>query len=94
MRIYPVLICLVISGCATDTGRPLFGAHGKNGNPVRYERLGSITDQDVSTGPQCGSKQVSWCTERRERQNCQCLNVHEAEEKVRRMTAQFRGPGN
>lgn len=92
MRVLLVVIGLLISGCATDVGRTMSGDQTKNGGPIRLERLGTVTSVDITTGPRCRPSQVNWCTLRGGKENCQCLHIRAAEEKVRRMVGQARGP--
>ena len=85
MRVLFVLVGLLISGCATDFGRTVSGSHTKSGGPIRFERLGTLTSEDISTRTRCGAKQVSWCVTSDPRETCQCVFVREAEDKVRQV---------
>jgi hypothetical protein len=92
-----VLLVLTIAGCATDPAGELSGRHAKNGSPVPVERLGSVTSSALPTELQCGSKQVMWCAGGRVRSACQCVQIREAQDRVRRFAAQrntslFRNP--
>jgi len=94
MRVLFVLVGLLISGCATDFDRTLAGSHTKSGGPIRFERLGALTSEDISSRTRCGAKQVSWCVTSDPRENCQCIFVRQAEDKVRQVLGQRSGPQN
>ncbi len=86
MRILSVIIVLFVSGCATDSGGEISGKQLKNGGPVRYERLGTVTSVDMLAELHCGDKRVQWCAVRGRQQACRCMNIHQAQDQVRRMT--------
>lgn len=86
MRILSVIIALLVSGCATDSGGEISGKQLKSGGPGRYERLGSVTSADTLAEWQCGDKRVQWCGVRGREQNCRCMNIHRAQDQVRRIT--------
>ena len=88
MRVFLVIIILLVTGCATDSGGEISGKQLKNGGPVRYERLGTVTRIDTPTELQCGEKRVKWCGVRGKEQSCQCLHIHRAQDQVRRMMGQ------
>jgi len=93
MKLLFVLTGLLISGCATDVGRTMYGGQMKNGSPIRFERLGSMTSEDISTGRQCGLDRVSLCTTTSSHESCRCIFAHDAERRIRQVVGQRRGPG-
>ena len=90
MRLISVMVLLLVSGCASSPDYDLSGKQSKNGTPVRYERLGSVTSLDVPTDLKCNSRQVRWCNVVGSWKKCGCVYIHDAEEKVRRMAGQVR----
>lgn len=85
MRLTAVIIFLAMAGCATGPDSDLSGRYIKNGGPVRYERLGSVTDTNLGDQTRCLSKQVMWCAGGEE--SCKCMYVHQAEDRLRRLTS-------
>ncbi|MDH3987530.1 MAG: hypothetical protein OEV34_00280, partial [Gammaproteobacteria bacterium] len=71
------------SGCAVDGG--ISGKHSKNAGPVRYERLGVLTETTLPEEMACHSSQVKWCSSNTNPESCRCMTVHDAERRVRRM---------
>jgi hypothetical protein len=90
MRVFLVITFLLVSGCASDAGGGISGKQSKNSGPVRYERLGAVTSIGVPDGLQCGTNKMKWCSVESRKESCQCLYIHQAEDKVRRMAGQLR----
>lgn len=97
MRSTLMLVVVMMTACATDPAGELSGRHSKNGAQVPVERLGSVTSSALPAELRCGSKQVMWCAGGRVRNACQCVQIREAQDRVRRFAAQrdtslFRNP--
>ena len=91
MKMLLVIAGLLICGCAMNAERTISGVQTKNGGPIRFERMGTITTEDMQDRRQCGMNQVSWCSGNN---NCQCLFIHEAENRARQMARRHAGgPG-
>ncbi len=93
MKVLFVFVCVFVSGCATGITSSVSGDQTKNGGPMRFERLGAMTSEDISPRRQCGMRQVSMCTTSDSREVCDCLSVKDAEFRVRQVVRQHRGPG-
>lgn len=81
MRALTLSSMLLLTACATgDLGLATTGAQ----EAVQYERLGTLTTQDVSEIGACNAEQVSWCTGSRLRKSCKCLSIREVESRAQR----------
>ena len=79
---------IAIAGCATSPGSAP-GANALNPDePVRVERLGSITTAELPQEKRCNSKQVKWCSDGDK--GCRCVYKHVARDRLRRMEDQMR----
>ena len=85
MKVSLVLFALLISGCATNAAGPFHGNQARNIGPVRYSRLGAITNEDIPNLQRCGTNRISWCSGPAAGDNCRCLYIHEAQDKAREM---------
>ena len=89
MRLLIIGMLLALAGCASGPGE-LSGKQSKNGGPVRYERLGVVTDRNVPMDAQCGRQQVMWCNTKLNERTCACVYRQEARERTERLTHQMR----
>lgn len=88
-----MLSMFLLAGCA-GSQTDLAGKHGKNGGPVRVERLGIMTTSELPADGQCRAREVRWCSSRGRGVNCQCVLVQEAKDRVRRLATQMRNRAN
>ncbi len=84
MRLMILVTCLVLSACAAGPDE-LYGKASKNWGPERVERLGSVTNYDLTNEPRCRSEQVLWCGVDEAAESCQCVYVDMAEDRIRQM---------
>jgi hypothetical protein len=89
MRLILMLSAVLFAGCAFVTPPAVSGSQMKNGGPIRVERLGTTMFINTSDELTCGDDYVSWCTGSRSRKSCQCLTIHEAEQRARRTLGQL-----
>ena len=94
MRVFSVLLVLLISGCATNMAGSFRGEHARNPGPDRYARLGAITNEDVPDLDTCRRNPLAWCSGEAAGENCRCLLIHEAQEKVRQIARRRDGRGH
>jgi hypothetical protein len=83
-----VFAMLIVAGCASQS--ELTGKQKKNSGVVQYERLGTLTTHDVPAGKQCNRRQVQWCAPDSQGENCTCIYVHSAKDRIRRMAESYR----
>ena len=90
MKVLFVSICLLLSGCATGVSSLASGDQSKNGSPMRFERLGSMTSEDISTTRQCPGNKVKVCTTSSSLEDCSCMFVRDAEFRTQPVLSQRR----
>ncbi len=88
MKVLFVFICVLISGCATGVTGATSGDQSKNAGPMRFERLGSITSEDISASRQCRSDMVKVCTTSSGFEDCDCMIVRDAEFRIQTVMRQ------
>lgn len=93
MRVLMVLTVLLVSGCATGVRSDLSGDQMKNGSPIRFERIGSLTSEDLSEALRCRPNQVNLCSGGYGRDSCRCHFVNDAEVRIRQIVGQRRASG-
>jgi len=93
MKVLFVFICVLISGCVTGFTSATSGDQSKNGGPMRFERLGALTSQELSTGRQCHSSQVKVCTTSDPREDCGCMSIDAAQRQVQPVVRRHRSDG-
>ena len=87
MRVFSIIVFVFISGCAVNGG--MTGKQSKNDGPVRYERLGVLTETALTEEMACHTNQVKWCSSNANPESCRCMTVHDAERRVRRMATRM-----
>ena len=93
MKALIVVVCLLMSGCATDVASLISGDQSKNGAPMRFERLGAMTSEDISASRQCRSTQIKVCTTSGAREDCGCMFVDDVQCRVQSVVGQQRRNG-
>ena len=93
MKILFVVVCLLMSGCATGVASSTSGDQSKNGAPMRFERLGAMTSEYLSASRQCRSTQVRVCTTSDTRKDCGCMFVDVVQRRVQSVVRQQRRNG-
>lgn len=82
MRALTVMSMLLLSACAAGGRDSATRADPYPQTPIRYDRLGTITTQDMSDLDACGDNQVNWCNGSRARKSCTCLSIREVERRT------------
>jgi hypothetical protein len=90
MKVLIVCICFLVTGCATGVSSLTSGDQSKNGSPMRFERLGSMTSEDIATGRHCPGNMVKVCTTSSRFEDCDCMFVRDAEFRTQPVARQHR----
>jgi hypothetical protein len=93
MKALFVVVCLLMTGCATGVTSYTAGDESKNGAPVRFERLGTMTSEDISASRQCRSTQVKVCTMSDAREDCGCMFIDDVQRRVQSVVRRQRRNG-
>jgi len=88
MKALLIVVCLLTSGCATGIASLTSGEHSKNGGPMRFERLGAMTSEDISAVRQCRKTQIKVCTTSGVAEDCGCMFVDDVQRRVQSLARQ------
>lgn len=88
MKALLIVIFLSMSGCATGIDSLMSGEQSKNSGPMRFERLGTLTSEDVSAARQCRITQIKVCTTDDAREDCGCMFVDDVQRRVQSLVRQ------